>query len=349
MTAAPITVPLAVQNRRHKGRKTMMNRRTLLSTAGALALVAGGLAGPALAADTTIRVASVTGPTHHHNVSLRWFADQIAAADVGLKIEVLDGAQLGGERDYIEGMMLGSIQMAQVSTAPLSGFIPQFDLFSLPYLIRDTDHFKNVVNGPVGEEFSALAEERGIKILAWFDNGYRNVFNKVRPINTPDDLDGLKIRVMESPLMVNTVNAMGGSATPMSYSELYTALEQGVLDGGENAAGNVLNDKFYEVSGYYSLTQHFRPPGVVAISMATWNGLDEAQQAAITEQAAALQEYEIELTGQVGAEALEELKAKGMEINEADVASFRDRMGPVYEDFKEKNGAELLEAVQNTE
>ncbi|WP_221931588.1 TRAP transporter substrate-binding protein [Palleronia caenipelagi] len=327
----------------------MMNRRTLLSTAGALALVAGGLAGPALAADTTIRVASVTGPTHHHNVSLRWFADQIAAADVGLKIEVLDGAQLGGERDYIEGMMLGSIQMAQVSTAPLSGFIPQFDLFSLPYLIRDTDHFKNVVNGPVGEEFSALAEERGIKILAWFDNGYRNVFNKVRPINTPDDLDGLKIRVMESPLMVNTVNAMGGSATPMSYSELYTALEQGVLDGGENAAGNVLNDKFYEVSGYYSLTQHFRPPGVVAISMATWNGLDEAQQAAITEQAAALQEYEIELTGQVGAEALEELKAKGMEINEADVASFRDRMGPVYEDFKEKNGAELLEAVQNTE
>ena len=328
----------------------MLNRRNLLMTiAGAVALCLGGLAQSAFAADATIRVASVTGPSHHHNVALRWFADRVAARDVGLTIEVLDGAQLGGERDYIEGMMLGSIQMAQVSTAPVSGFVPEFDLFSLPYLIRDTDHFKAVVTGPVGDRFSELAEERGLKILAWFDNGYRNVFNKVRPIVTPDDLSGLKIRVMESPLMVNTVNAMGGSATPMSYAELYTALEQGVLDGGENAAGNVLNDKFYEVSGYFSMTQHFRPPGIVAISLSTWNGLTEEQQAVLTEEAAALQDYAIELTGEVGAAALEELKAKGMQINDADVAAFRDRMGPVYEDFIAEQGGELLEMVQNTQ
>ena len=328
----------------------MLNRRKLfMGIGGAIALLSGGLAQPALAADMTIRVASVTGPAHHHNVALRWFADRVAARDVGLTIEVLDGAQLGGERDYIEGMMLGSIQMAQVSTAPVSGFVPEFDLFSLPYLIRDTDHFKAVVTGPVGTKFSELAEERGLKILAWFDNGYRNVFNKVRPIVTPDDLSGLKIRVMESPLMVNTVNAMGGSATPMSYSELYTALEQGVLDGGENAAGNVLNDKFYEVSGYFSMTQHFRPPGIVAISLGTWNGLTEEQQAVLAEEAAALQDYEIELTAEVGAAALEELKVKGMKINDADVAAFRDRMGPVYEDFIAEQGGELLEMVQNTQ
>jgi tripartite ATP-independent transporter DctP family solute receptor len=328
----------------------MLKRRTLLkSISGAAALLVAAGALPALAADTTIRVASVTGPSHHHNISLRWFADRVAARDAGLNIEVLDGAQLGGERDYIEGMMLGSIQMAQVSTAPVSGFIPEFDLFSLPYLIRDTEHFKKVVSGPVGAKFGELAEARGLKILAWFDNGYRNVFNKVRPVVTPEDLDGLKIRVMESPLMVNTVNAMGGSATPMSYSELYTALEQGVLDGGENAAGNVLNDKFYEVSGYFSLTQHFRPPGIVAISMNTWNGLSAEQQAVLTEEAAALQDYEIQLTAETGAAAMEELKAKGMEINEADVAAFRDRMGPVYEDFTAKHGSELLEMVQETQ
>ena len=327
----------------------MTHRRTLLKgIGGAAVLLAGGLGHTALAADTTIRVASVTGPSHHHNVALRWFAERVAARDAGIKIEVLDGAQLGGERDYIEGMMLGSIQMAQVSTAPVSGFIPEFDLFSLPYLIRDTDHFKNVVSGPVGAKYGELAEARGLKILAWFDNGYRNVFNKVRPVVTPEDMDGLKIRVMESPLMVNTLNAMGGSATPMSYSELYTALEQGVLDGGENAAGNVLNDKFYEVSGYFSMTQHFRPPGIVAISMGTWNGLSAEQQAVLTEEAAALQDYEIQLTTEVGAAAIEELKAKGMKINEADVAAFRDRMGPVYEDFIAKHGAELLEMVQNT-
>lgn len=327
----------------------MTHRRKLLKGLGcAAALITGGMAQPALADDMTIRVASVTGPSHHHNVSLRWFADRVAARDAGLKIEVLDGAQLGGERDYIEGMMLGSIQMAQVSTAPVSGFIPEFDLFSLPYLIRDTDHFKSVVAGPVGAKYGELAEGRGLKILAWFDNGYRNVFNKVRPVVKPEDMDGLKIRVMESPLMVNTLNAMGGSATPMSYSELYTALEQGVLDGGENAAGNVLNDKFYEVSGYFSMTQHFRPPGIVAISKAMWDGLSAEQQTVLTEEAAALQDYEIKLTAEVGAAAIEELKAKGMKINDADVGAFRDRMGPVYEDFIAKHGAELLEMVQNT-
>ncbi len=327
----------------------MLVRRTSLSLiGGAAALLLSGISHPVPAADMTIRVASVTGPSHHHNVSLRWFADRVAARDVGLTIQVLDGAQLGGERDYIEGMMLGSIQMAQVSTAPVSGFIPEFDLFSLPYLIRDTDHFKKVVSGPVGAMFNELAEARGLKILAWFDNGYRNVFNKVRPVVTPEDMDGLKIRVMESPLMVNTLNAMGGSATPMSYSELYTALEQGVLDGGENAAGNVLNDKFYEVSGYFSMTQHFRPPGIVAVSAVTWNGLSAEQQAALTEEAAALQDYEIQLTEEVGASAVEELKAKGMKINEADVAAFRERMGPVYEDFTAEHGTELLEMVQNT-
>ena len=302
----------------------------------------------ASAADVSIRVASVTGPAHHHNLSLRWFADRVAARNVGVKIDVLDGAQLGGERDYIEGMMLGSIQMAQVSTAPVSGFIPEFDLFSLPYLIRDTDHFKAVVSGPVGTRFSELAEGRGLKILAWFDNGYRNVFNKIRPVVTPEDMKGMKIRVMESKLMVNTLNAMGASATPMSYSELYTALQQGVLDGGENAAGNVLNDKFYEVSGYLSMTQHFRPPGIVAISKMTWDSLSDSQQAVLTEEAAALQDYEIKLTGEVGAAAVAELKAKGMKVNEANVGAFRDRMGSVYEDFIAKHGGELLEAVQNT-
>lgn len=326
-----------------------MIRRSILKGFGAAAILSlGTLASPAAAQDTTIRVASVTGPSHHHNVSLRWFADQVAARDVGLTIEVLDGAQLGGERDYIEGMMLGSIQMAQVSTAPVAGFVPEFDLFSLPYLIRDTDHFQAVVSGPVGEKFNELAEGRGLKILAWFDNGYRNVFNKVRPVVTPEDMAGLKIRVMESPLMVNTVNAMGGSATPMSYSELYTALEQGVLDGGENAAGNVLNDRFYEVTGYLSMTQHFRPPGIVAISLATWNSLTEEQQAVLVEEGKRLQDYEIALTAEVGAAAIEELKAKGMEVNEADTDAFRARMGPVYEDFTAKYGADMLEAVQNT-
>lgn len=123
----------------------------LLSGVGALLLT--GAAQPALSETITLRIASVTRPAHHHNVSIRWFADRIAERNVDLELRLLDGAQLGGERDYIEGMMLGSIEMAQVSTAPISGFIPEFDLFSLPYIIRDTDHFKIVVSGPVGQKY----------------------------------------------------------------------------------------------------------------------------------------------------------------------------------------------------
>lgn len=326
-----------------------MNRRNLLKYALAT-VIASQVSSlcPAFAQDARIRIASVTGPSHHHNISLRWFAEQVAARKVGLTIDVLDGGQLGSERDYIEGMMLGGIQMAQVSTAPVAGFVPEFDLFSLPYVIRDTAHFKAVISGPIGEKYRKLAEARGIKILAWFDNGYRHIFNKKRPVVTPSDMAGLKIRVMESPLMVNTVNAMGGSATPMSYSELYTALEQGVLDGGENAAGNVLNDRFYEVTGYLSLTQHFRPPGIVAISMQTWKRLTEKQQQVLAEEAVRLQDYEIALTSEVTNKAIEELKAKGMKVNEVNVEGFRARMNPVYEGFKAKHGKELLEAVQNT-
>lgn len=326
-----------------------MIRRTILKYLGAAVVISQvSSIYPAFAQDMRVRVASVTGPSHHHNISLRWFAEQVAARKVGLTIDVLDGAQLGSERDYIEGMMLGGIQMAQVSTAPVAGFVPEFDLFSLPYVIRDTAHFKAVVSGPIGEKYRKLAEARGIKILAWFDNGYRHIFNKKRPVVTPSDMAGLKIRVMESPLMVNTVNAMGGSATPMSYSELYTALEQGVLDGGENAAGNVLNDRFYEVTGYLSLTQHFRPPGIVAISMQTWKRLNEKQQQVLAEEAVRLQDYEIALTAEVTNKAIEELKAKGMKINEANVEAFRVKMAPVYEGFKAKHGKELLESVQNT-
>jgi tripartite ATP-independent transporter DctP family solute receptor len=325
----------------------MLNRWFLLAGLGcAVGILVISEMAPSPTDEVTLRIASVTGPSHHHNVALRWFAENVAVRDVGLTIEVLDGAQLGGERDFIEGMMLGSIQMSQVSTAPISGFIPEFDLFSLPYLIRDTDHFKKVVAGPVGQKLSKLLEQRGIKALAWFDNGYRNVFNKVRPVVTPNDMKGLKIRVMESTIMVDTVNAMGGSATPMSYSELYTALEQGVLDGGENSAGNVLNDKFYEVSEYYSLTQHFRPPGIVAISMTAWNRLSDQQKQVLEEEAAALQDYEIQLAGEVELAAIEELKEKGMKINEADVSVFRDQMASVYADFATRAGADLLKHVQ---
>jgi tripartite ATP-independent transporter DctP family solute receptor len=297
----------------------------------------------------TLRIASVSGPQHHHNDALRWYAERVAKrSNNRLELRVLDGAQLGGERDYIEGMILGSIEMAQVSTGPIAGFIPEFDLFSLPYMFRNTDHFVNVIGGPVSAKFFELLEKRGIKGLCWFDNGYRSVFNSRRPIRTPEDMKGLKIRVMESPIMVDTINAMGGSATPMAYGELYTALQQGVLSGAENAPGNVFNDKFYEVTKYYSLTNHFRPPGVVVISLKVWNRLSKEDQAVLQEEAKALQTYEIDLTQKVERESLEKLKAKGMQINEVDFEAFQKAVKPVHEKFAARFGPDLIKQVLET-
>lgn len=305
--------------------------------------------GAGAAEKVTLRIASVSGPQHHHNVALRWYADRVAKRTNGqLDLKVLDGAQLGGERDYIEGMILGSIEMAQVSTGPIAGFIPEFDLFSLPYIFRNTDQFVKVLNGPVGAKFFDLLEKRGIKGLCWFDNGYRSVFNSKRPIHTPEDMKGLKIRVMESPIMVDTINAMGGSATPMAYGELYTALQQGVLDGAENAPGNVYNDKFYEVTKYYSLTKHFRPPGVVAISLKVWNRLSKEDQAVLQEEAKALQSYEIDLTQKVEKESLDKLKAKGMQINEVDFDAFQKAVKPVQDKFAARFGPDLIKQVLET-
>ena len=297
----------------------------------------------------TIRIASVSGPDHHHNKALNWFADKVNKQNIGVTFKVLSGGQLGNsERAYIEGMQQGTIQMAQVSTGPMAGFVGEFDIFRLPYMFRDTDHFKKVLSGPIGDKFLGMLEAKGMKGLAWFDNGYRNMFNGTKPINEPSDMAGLKIRVMKSPLMVNTVNAMGGSATPMAYGELYTALQQGVLDGGENAAGNVLNDKFFEVSKYYSITQHFRPPGVVAMSKKTWDSLNSKQKAAIEKAAAELQEYEIDLTTEVVNNAMKTLESKGMIVNKANVSAFAEAVKPVYASYSDKYGSGDIDAILNT-
>jgi len=332
-----------------RAKGTIMRRGTR-GIALAIVAVVALTALPAVAGEkVTLRIASVSGPAHHHNAALRWYAERVAAKSNGrLDLKVLDGAQLGGERDYIEGMILGSIEMAQVSTGPVAGFIPEFDLFSLPYIFRDTDHFVKVVNSPVGVRFFELLEKRGIKGLCWFDNGYRNVFNSKKPIKTPEDMKGMKIRVMESPIMVDTINAMGGSATPMAYGELYTAIQQGVLSGAENAPGNVFNDKFYEVTKFYSLTNHFRPPGVVVVSLKVWNRLNKADQQVLLDEAKALQTYEIELTQKVEKESLENLKTKGMQLNEVDLDAFRKAVKPVHDKFAAKHGQELIRQVLDT-
>jgi len=295
----------------------------------------------------TLRFALVSSPAHQHNQAVEAWAKKVEEDTKGrLRIRVLGSAQLGGERDNIEGWQMGSIELAQVSTGPLSAFVSDFSVMSLPYVFTDYDQIKRVVNGPVGKNLFAQLEPKNIKGLTWFTNGFRSVFTRNKAVNNPQDLRGLKIRVMESPLMVSTLNAMGASATPMAYGELYTALQQGVMDGAENAPGNMLNDKFFEVCKYYSLTEHFAPPGVVGISMNAFERLPKDLQEYLVESAKWLGEYEMEMDKANQEKAIDELKAKGVQVNTVDKASFQKAVRPVIEEFSSKISPELMELLK---
>ncbi|NQT58852.1 MAG: TRAP transporter substrate-binding protein [Bacteroidetes bacterium] len=293
-----------------------------------------------------LSIGSISGPSHLHNVVLREWVELVKEETNGrLVLTVFDSAQLGGEREYIEGMKLGTVDMCQTSTGPISGFIPQFMVAALPYVFQGFDQIEETLTGKLGQKLFGLLEDEGIKGLAWFTNGFRSVFNTERPIYVPEDLKGLKIRVMESPLMVSTLNAMGASATPMAYSELYTAIHQGVMDGAENAPGNVLNDKFFEVCSYYSLTEHFAPPGVVAISLSVFNKLPEDLQEYLVEAGKKLQKMEMSQDREAQGKFLEDLKASGMKVNTVDKAAFTEAVAPVLEKFSAEIGSEIMDLI----
>ena len=224
----------------------------------------------------TIRIAIVSSDSHLHNTVLNEWAQEAKEKTNGrLILKVMGSSQLGGERDYVEGMQLGNIEMAQVSSAAVNGFLNDFSLLSFPYFFKDYAEMEKVFNGPMGDELFAELEGIGIKGLTWFSNGFRNVYTKNTPVTTPADMKGLKIRVMESDVMIATLNAMGASGTPMAYSELYSAIQQGVMDGAENALGNIYSDGYYEICKNVSLTEHFAPPGVVAISQKSYDSLPD--------------------------------------------------------------------------
>ncbi len=293
----------------------------------------------------TLRFAIVSGPAHTHNRAIAAWAEQVAEETNGrLEIRLLGGGQLGGERDYIEGMQLGNIDMAQVSTGPIASFVPDFAALSLPYVVTSYEQIESLVTGPVGDYlFAELEESGGIKGLTWFTNGFRSVFTRDVPVENPEDLAGQKIRVMESPLMVSTLNAMGASATPMAYGELYTALQQGVMDGAENAPGNVLNDRFYEVTNYFSATRHFAPPGVVAISMNAFNSLPPDLQEYLVEASLELGRMERALDEEEQERAIAALEEAGMTvIRNPNVTAFRDSVRPVVERFGNELNPELM-------
>jgi len=274
----------------------------------------------------------VSHPVHE---AMLFMGEKIEEKSGGkIKVKVYPNQQLGSERELVELLQVGSLAMTKVSAAALEGFAPMMQVYGMPYLFRDDEHQRKVLNGPIGKQLLLDGEEFWLRGLCYYDAGKRSFYTKDKPVNTPADLAGLKVRVMESPTASNMVKAMGSSPTPVSYGELYTALQQGIVDAAENNAPSLYTSKHYEVCKYYSLDEHTSIPDVVIMSTKVWNLLTPEEQKWIQEAADESAEYESVLWAKSDAESMAGLEAAGVTIIRPDKEPFRKAVEGVYENLK---------------
>lgn len=262
-----------------------------------------------------------------------------------VKVENYFRSQLGGQKDYIEGLRMGTLEVSWVTIGFFSSYEPILNIFELPYLYTSREHAFWMVNGPLKKMIKERVEKHGVKLLAFFEVGTRHITNNVRPIYTPEDLKGLKIRVPQAKVNIDSLTALGANATPLSGSELYLALKQGIFDGQENPMGQIYFNKWYEVQKYVSKTGHMFLMHMVLYSEKLWNQLPKDIQEKIEDavQEAAIYVIKVAVDEDVSSEIA--LKEKGMKINEVDVAPFREAVKPLYQRYIDEYGPEAEKAI----
>ena len=294
----------------------------------------------------TIRLAhalSTSHPVHQGMVRMAELVDE--KSEGKLQITIFPSQQLGSEREALELLQIGSIGMTKVSSAALENFVPELRVYSLPYLFKDEQHILNVLNGEIGKELLLAGEDYWLRGLTYYDAGQRSFYTKDRPIETPEDLQGLKIRVMESQMAVSMVNELGGSPTPISWGELYTALQQGVVDGAENNPPSFLTSRHYEVAQYYSLDEHTMLPDLLIISTLQWDNLTEQEKTWVQEAADSSATYQRQIWAEAEEEALEVVQEAGVEIIYPDKQPFIEKTQPIYEQYRESD-PEFYQLIQ---
>lgn len=267
-----------------------------------------------------------------------------------VKVTTYPNSQLGGEREQLEGVQLGTIQMAALSSGPLPGIFPQIMVFDLPYLFATQKAAYEVLDGPIGKEILDLMRTKtGIRGLVWGENGFRHFTDSVRPIKQPSDMQGLKIRTMENPAHMAIVKALGASPTPMAFNEVYSGLQQKTIDGQENPISLIVSMRFYEAQKYLTLDGHVYNPYLLLINDKFYNGLSDDVKKAIAEGAEIWRKVEREENNKQIKAGMDVLKKGGMEITELtpdQLKAFREATKSVYDTIGKKEvGEELLNKV----
>lgn len=292
------------------------------------------------------KLASVLPDTHPVHKALEYFANELAARSNGrIQVTLFPAGQLGQEKDNIEAIMVGSLELAKVSSGPMGQYTPTLQVLSLPFIWRDLDHQHKVVQGEIGDRLKADMEEYGFKGLAFMDAGFRSITAK-KPIYTPADLKGLKIRVMQSKPLIDTINALGATAVPMGQSEVYSALQTNVIDGWENNEPTVLSFNMQEVAKYFSYTRHSSIPDVLIMDKKVFDSLPKDLQDIVEQTAYDAMIEHNKLWAQMVDETVQTLKAKGMIFNEVnDITEFQKAASSVWAEFEPIVGKDLIDAI----
>lgn len=321
--------------------------RKISTLAGAVALAMATTA--AAQAERVIDVSLPLGPDSQQGVGVLKFGEELERLFEGrLSIEPHYNNALGAEREVVEGMGFGIIDAGITSTGPMGGFVDQFMLFDLPYIFENHNHAYAFLDSEHGEELARLAEEQmNVKFLAWMENGFRHNTNSVRALNTPEDLQGINHRTQESRVQVDTWEALGANATPMAWTEVYTALQQGVMDSQENPLPTIYDVNFYEVQDYLNITQHVYSPAPLMMGLDLFNSFSEEDQAIILEAAQLALPFQREASQELEQRYLVQLEELGMTVTQPDLEPFREAVRPVIEQWSPTVGEELVEAALN--
>jgi len=289
---------------------------------------------------------TVDGEKDPYAISARIFKELVEKKTQGkVDVKLYPNSQLGGERDAIEGISLGTIDMGVITNAPISGFVPQFQILDLPFIFKDAAQAYKVLDGDFGKNLLKRLEARGIIGLGFSEGGFRHMLNNVRPIKTPDDVKGIKFRVMENPTYIGMFKALGSNPTPMAWGETFTAVQQKTIDGLEIPIPVIYQNKYYEVTKYLSLTNHTYSPLIFMISKKTWDKLPADVQTAVADSVKEAIPLQRSKNGQNIEELMKELKTKGMAINTVDSPdAFKEKVKPLYKEFEGKIGKDVMDA-----
>ncbi|WP_128255762.1 TRAP transporter substrate-binding protein [Falsirhodobacter deserti] len=308
----------------------MTFRNMTLALTAAVALVAG-----TADAKTRLRLANALSEDHPTSTALKQFAEEVEEKTDGeVSIRLFLNGVLGSEREVLEQLQQGAVDITRVSAGELENFDPIFKAFTLPYIFKGEDHFYRVMEGPIADEVYEATADSGFRGLTFFDSGARSFYTKSTPINMPDDLRGLKIRVLNSNSSIRMVEMMGGTPTPMAYGEIYTALQQGVIDGAENNITALTIGRHGEVAKFYSQDEHLRIPDFLVISDAAWGRLTDEQKVVVKDAAVHATQSFRELWNHAISDATAEAQEMGVTIVTPDQAPFREKVMPLLDGYR---------------